>query len=426
MTMAIEVVDGRARRGRAGRACLLLGVLLLGVVGCADGSDDEGAATTSEAGPDATSVLGPLDEASGEPVRIGFITDGRNEVTDLSIELDVAAATTAYVNEHLGGIAGRPVEIVTCEAKLDPGISANCANEMVGEGVAAVVVGTVGNVDAVWNPLHGAGMPTMFFAAAAEGALSDSETTFTLTDPNTPTVLLPISVAEQNDEDKVTAIIIDVPAALTIYEGEGAQLFADAGIELNLVRVPPGTPDMVPQLQNELAGDPGEVHVLGNDSFCIAAFQALDLLAFDGPVSAVTACISDATRDALPPESLEGIVVASSSPVGADDQTDELFRTVMATYGNDIDTSRAAAHATFTAMTGLVVAIQDLTGEVTPETITAAIKSMPERELPDGAGLTFRCDGKQVAGAPAVCVAGGLVTTLDGDGQPTSYATTEG
>jgi hypothetical protein len=25
-----------------------------------------------------------------------------------------------------------------------------------------------------------------------------------------------------------------------------------------------------------------------------------------------------------------------------------------------------------------------------------------------------------------VCVAGGLVTTLDGDGQPTSYATTEG
>ena len=420
----IDVVNGRARRAVC--ACLAVGVLLVAGVACSDDGTDEAGVTVPGTDGEDTSVLGPVDEASGEPVRIGFISDGRNDVTDQSVELDAAAATAEYVNQHLGGIAGRPVELVTCEAKLDPGISATCANEMVAEDVAAVVVGSVANVDAIWNPLHGAGVPTMFFAGAAEGALTDPDTTFTLSDPNTPTALLPISVAEERDEDKVTAVIINVPAALTIYEGDGAQLFADAGIELNLVRVAPGTPDMVPQLQGEVADDPGEVHVLGNDSFCIAAFQALELLGFDGPVSAVTQCISDATREALPPDALEGIVVASASPVGANDETDELFRTVMATYGNDIDTSRAAAHATFTALAGLVVAVQDLTGEVTPETVTAAIKSMPERELPDGAGLTFRCDGRQVAGAPAVCVSGGLVTTLDEDGQPTTYATTNG
>lgn len=413
-------------RHRIRLAGALAAVTLLLAAGCADDAESTGGSTTSTApAADDASVLGPIDEATGEPVKIGFITDGKSDSADQSVELAVADATTQYINQHLGGIAGRPVELVTCEAKTDPAVSADCANQMVTADVPAVVIGTAAHVDAIWMPLHGAGVPTMFFAGAADGAMADPDSTFTLSDPNAAIIGLPISVAKEQGIDKVTGVIIDVPAALTLYEGEGAQGFADAGIELNLIRVPLGTPDMVPQLQNAIADDPGVVHVLGNDAFCIAAFQALDALAFDGPVTAITQCISDATREALPPESLEGVVVASASPVDANDESDELFRTVMSSYGSDIDTSRAGAHATFSALTGLVVALDALTGDITAESIASTIRAMPESDLPNGGGLTFRCDGNQVPTGPAICVSGGLVTTLDGEGRPTTYTTTQ-
>jgi branched-chain amino acid transport system substrate-binding protein len=357
-------------------------------------------------------------------VRIGFISDGQNESTDQSLDFDVADVTVEWLNTHRGGIDGRPIELVSCESKLDPAVATDCANRMVEEGVPAVVVSTTGVVEHVWEPIHAAGIPTMWFAAQGDAVLSDTESTFAVSDPGAGTVGVPIGAAEANGEDKVTAVVIDVPPALETFEGAGAAAFEDAGLELELVKIPPGTPDMTPQLTPVANGDPGVVHVLGNDSFCIAAFQAMQAAAFDGPVTAITQCITDATRDALPGEALEGITVGATSPVDADDETDELYRTVMETFGEDIDTSRATGHGTFTVLAGFDAALEGLSGEITPESVISAIKAMPETELPDSAGLTFQCDGEQKPDQPAVCVNGSLVTTLDADGNPTGYEAT--
>ncbi len=345
----------------------------------------------------------------------------RTPATDQSIDFDVADATVQYLNTHRGGIAGRPIELVTCEAKLDPAVGADCGNEMVEEGVVAVVVGTTGVVENVWQPLHDAAVPTMFFAAQGENVLADGEATFALGDPTASTVGVPISVAQANDEEKVTVVVIDVPAAIDTYEGAGADLFEDAGIEAELVRIPPGTADMTAQLQPVLSGEPGVVHVLGNDAFCIAAFQAMQTAGYEGPVTSIPQCVTDATREAVPGDVLEGITVGASSPVDANDESDELYRTVMDTFGDGIDTSRATGHGAFTAIAGLDAALDGLTGDVTQETVLSAIKAMPETDLPDGGGLRFQCNGEQIADFPAVCVRGSLVTTLDAEGRPTTY-----
>ncbi|HET6948883.1 MAG TPA: ABC transporter substrate-binding protein, partial [Acidimicrobiales bacterium] len=355
---------------------------------------------------------------------IGFITDGQNQSTDQSIELDVAAATAAYLNEHRGGIAGRPIELVTCEAMLDPAVGTDCANQMVEEGVPVVAVGTTGVVESVWNPLHDAGVPTMFYAGSGDTVLADTETTFSISNPIVGNILLPLDAAEQNDLDKVTVVVIDVPAALAGYEGEDAALFEDAGIELELVQVPPGTADMTPLLQPVVAGDPGVVHVLGNDSFCISAYQALQTLSFDGPITSITQCVTDATRQAVG-GSLEGITIASPAPVGVEDESTELYRTVMDTFSSEeIDTSRIAGVGTFLVLNALDVALEGLEGEVTPEAVITTIKAMPESELPGGGGLTFRCDGSALQGRPAVCTDAGLTTTLDAEGFPTRFELT--
>nr|WP_066061987.1 ABC transporter substrate-binding protein [Frankia sp. EI5c] len=60
---------------------------------------------------------------------------------DTTIELDVARATATWLNEHGSGIGGRPIELVTCEAKGDPGTGTDYGNRMIEEDVVAVAIG---------------------------------------------------------------------------------------------------------------------------------------------------------------------------------------------------------------------------------------------------------------------------------------------
>src|SRR5262245_58999789 len=152
-----------ARPGRWRAVAVVLAVTVAAVAGCGGGSGDgqdsqDGAAAASKAGTGA-GVLGAVHRASGEPVKVGLVSDGKSPSVDQSIELAVAAATVKYVNERRGGIGGRPIELTTCETQLDPGRATDCADQMVEQQVAAVLVGSSGVLEDVWRPLHAAGVP---------------------------------------------------------------------------------------------------------------------------------------------------------------------------------------------------------------------------------------------------------------------------
>jgi len=70
---------------------------------------------------------------------------------------------------------------------------------------------------------------------------------------------------------------------------------------------------------------------------------------------------------------------------------------------------------------GLAAALEGITGDITPATVIETIKAMPEMELPGSGGLRFRCNGTALEFAPAVCTRGVLYTTLDANGDPTTY-----
>jgi len=401
-------------------AATALAVAMLVATACGDdtASSDEGTDAT-----DTADVLGPAAPASGEPVKVGFISDGPNQVTDMGIELDVAEATAAYLNEHRSGIGGRPIELVTCVAETDPSRTTDCANQMVEEDVVGVVTGSLASAESVWDPLHQAGVPVMFYAVNGAELLQDPESTFILSNPVAGIVGTPLAAAEEEGASKVTVVVIDVPAALSIYEQAAPAAFEAAGIDLEVVPVPPGTPDMTPQMQQVVDGDPGVVQVVGNDTFCIGAFQGLQAVGFDGAVSTIAQCVTDATRQAVAADFLEGMVVSATAPVGVDSPSTRLYEAVVQTYGDDVDISRITGMNVFITVAGFATALEGISGEITPASMTAAIKAMPETELPGSGGLTFRCDGEAVPSAPAVCMRGGLVTVLDENGEPGSYET---
>src|ERR1700690_1520807 len=95
-----------------------------------------GSGTTGTGGKTRTSnsgnlpLLGPVKQASGAPIKIGYIDDGQGVGVDTRPEVAAAEAAVKYVNEHLGGVAGRPLELVECATNLTPAGGTDRANKM--------------------------------------------------------------------------------------------------------------------------------------------------------------------------------------------------------------------------------------------------------------------------------------------------------
>jgi branched-chain amino acid transport system substrate-binding protein len=419
--------ETRPPRGRRSPRALAAAALCTCLVAAAcGGDDDDGSSGDGDAAVDSEAqagLLGPENPSTGEPVRIGMVSDGATAAFDTTDELRVAEATVEYWNTHRGGVAGRPLELVTCETGGDPAGGTDCGNQMVEQGVVAVVFSNSAVGESAWEPLHAAGVPTMFFQATGERLEGDAASTFLLVNPLPTLFGLPVSLAESSGADKVAFVVIDVPLAINAFESNGPQILENAGLEYDIVRVPPGTPDMSAQMRQIVDDGAGVVHVLGNDTFCIAAFQGLATAGYEGELAAVSQCMTDATREAIPGDQLEGMSVLSSVTLGAeDDPSYQLYRAVTDTYGDDInDTERFETMGAYTVTAALAGSLQGVTGEITAASATQAIKAMPEQDLPGGGGMTFQCGGSALASLPAVCTNQWLRATLGADGQPANY-----
>jgi branched-chain amino acid transport system substrate-binding protein len=137
--------------GLAASACLAFGGLAAGCGSSssnsgsaasgstASGSAASGAASTSAASGSGTPVASK--KLTGPPVKIADITEVTGPIGFPGDPWGTGAkAAAAYINNQLGGFGGRPVEIIECDSKGDPGATLACANST----AAQKVVSTVG------------------------------------------------------------------------------------------------------------------------------------------------------------------------------------------------------------------------------------------------------------------------------------------
>ncbi len=403
-------------------AVAMAAAVLVGLSACADDAAPESSATgqTAPESPDAA-LLPAKDEASGEPVKIGQLTEGTSASIDASDELVGGKVAVDYFNTYQGGIAGRPIELVTCEMKADPSIAQECANKMVAEDVVAVASPQIVYAAEVWTILHDAGIPLVLIGGSNDDIETDPETSFIMGNPMAGLWGLPVALAKSVGATKVSYVVVDVPQALNLFEEDNGATMAAAGLDFDVVPIPLGTPDMVPQMEQVKDSGAGVVHILGNDSFCIAAIQGLHAIDYPGEISTISQCFTDATRTSLAGQ-LEGVNVSTPTAEGATgDPTYDLYLAVMDELGGDVDDIGGYTLSGYVTMATLGTVLQSLEGEVTPTTAAAAIHAMPESELPVGGGVMIRCDGSAVSDRPAICTNQWLRGVLDADGNPVSY-----
>jgi branched-chain amino acid transport system substrate-binding protein len=110
--------------------------------------------------------LGASAAQSGEPLVIGLVTSEEGTVDVPDARQGVEAAVK-YVNRSLDGVDGRPLKLVTCNDKGDPGASTTCAQEMIDAGVLAVWSASPVFSDAGVPALSRAGIPYQGFPNGA-------------------------------------------------------------------------------------------------------------------------------------------------------------------------------------------------------------------------------------------------------------------
>lgn len=382
---------GRLRAG----ALLAIPALLVGTACETTGTDD-----TADSAVSAPDSAFPDNPATGSPIKIGLINPEGGPAISMPNNRLAAQAAAEYANANLGGIAGHPITVVSCAVKEDPASNQDCANQMVEQGVAAVVVTTTGNGAVMVPIITGAGIT--YLTPSGTSAVELTTPGAHALSSGFPGMLSAMAAyAEEQGYAKVTAFMIDTGSVIASTEAMGKPAFDAAGVQLRIAPVTPGTPDSTPQVSAGLVDGVEAVAVVGDATMCTSVLKSMQTLGATQDKMIIQPCLDPAVFDAVG-DSLDGAYVFLGADIESDNPEAALYRTVMKRYAPGVDTGGFTSTG-YQAMLGLVRATQGLQGEPTAAAVAAALGSAKNVPMPAADGISFTCDGTVMPMLPAVC-----------------------
>lgn len=415
------------RTALAGAAGL---ILLGGLVGCSEDRDDgDGTSVTGTTASDgAESCAADLmacanrsslaevipeegAQASGDPIVIGMINQENTPVGSYPELSSAARAAVDFINDQLGGVDGRPLEIEVCNTEFSPEGSTACAQGFVEAGVPVVL----GGID-----VFGDGLVT----------LADNEIPFvggipvstsSVTSPSSyqwsggtwgATVAFAHHAATKAGADRVTIVYPEFDPT-TDGARMGERVLKEAGVsEVQMIPYPITATDLSSPIQAAAATDPDALILLAADMGCQGAFDGVATTGVEAQVYLVGACAAPAIVDQADPESADGTIFNVEGPIDrSEDNVDfSLYAAVADEYGDGFDPVGAGT-VTFRSVMNLWAAMVQL-DEVTPEALTSALASKVDE--PSFMGHPYTCDGEQLGDLPAMCSPHQILARLEG------------
>jgi len=401
---------------RRAAAALAATVLLFGAAACAeDAAKDE--PSSEQAVADAPDGTFAGEKAAGDPIKIGIINAEDGPAISQPEGRIAAEAAVKYANENLGGIGGHPIETVVCKSKEDAASATDCANQMVEEKVAAVVVLNTGQGDAMAPIITGAGIPYTGYNGASGAELTGDPAFFWTA--GFPGILTGMAkYAAENGYKSFTLFVTDNTAVVGGATAMGKPAFEAAGIDLTITPIPLGTPDATSQVTAGVKDEPGAVGIVGDATMCSSTLKGLGTIAYDGDKLLITPCLDSSTVEAAG-DVMDGAKLISSTDDSGDSDESKIYRAVMAKYAPG-EKTEGAAQSGFQSMLGLIRAAAGLEGDATPANVTAAIRAAKDVPVPLAHGATMTCSGDVLPGLPGPCANYVLVGDLDAKGVPSN------
>jgi len=403
------------------RSALVL-VAAAALVASACGSDDDPTSSPSSS-PETTAAttdpLGTPKTASGEPIVIGYSFDGATDAADNSDEVIGTKAAIEYANQYMGGIGGHPIKLDVCATNLDPAKATACVTQFATNDVAAVIAHSGGQAGIEFPPIAKQGIPVVMVSTLLD-SLINNPNVFIVNSGKVLSGAAPAQLAVEAGAKQAYLFVIDVPAAAQSLKAGAPPYYKKAGVNLEIVTIPPDTADFSPQVQAAMTKKPGQFYLVGTSQFCTRAINAIEAAGFKGQIVGLQFCFDENSKKTT--TRLEGIKVVAGNSYDHDTAEYKLYAAIMdkfATKDVSLDGASPAANG-YTIAMAFARGVSGLKGAVTRESVKAAISSMSPQKVPIGGGLTFQCNRPDPT-QTSVCSTGGLVTTLDADGNPTKY-----
>jgi len=405
-------VHSHARRG-ARIACAFVAISALVLTACTKKEESTTGPRGTGTVVDTAAVLGTPKKATGDPITLGMVYDGKSDGLDQSDVLVAFKATVDYANEYLGGINGHVIKYKECSTNNTPAGGTQCGVQMASEKVAAVLVPVSAQDGSIFTALEGSGIPYVTYQSVNQNILIKPGA-FVLTNP-VGAIAVPAKLASEAGTKKVASVVIDVPAATGPITALATPMYKKAGVDFSMVPVSPQVADMTPQIQQAISDGGGFFSLAGTDEFNVRAIKAIKQLGFTGPIMIGSGVPAPSIAEAVP-GGVEGIIVTSSSTHDVNDADAKLYDAIVKHYAADEKVTTTAAGA-YGVVMGFVRALEGVTAAVDAPSITTALSTMPAPvKLPLGGGLTFQCGSKPVAFAPNICAANVLQGKLDKSG----------
>ncbi|WP_261567381.1 ABC transporter substrate-binding protein [Frankia gtarii] len=403
------------RAGMAPRvlAGTVLCALVLTTAACgSDGSAPGGAAAGGAAASADPSLFPGTKPTTSAPVRVAIITNEGGAAISQPETTAAARAAVSYANDNLGGIGGHRIEIVlTCPTREDVATARTCANKVVEAKADALVVTSTGLGATIAPIVTGAGIPYITANGATAPELT-SPASFVWTG-GFPSILQAwAKYARNKGYRSFTAFVIDSPSAIGAAQQLGAPAFKAAGVDFTIATVPAGTPDATPIVSAALRRKPDAVAVIGESTVCISVIRALESVGNSADTLITQPCVERSVLDAVG-SAIDGSQVATPYDViSKDDPEVRRYDAIMGRYAPDTPTGGYAGIG-YQGMMSFIRAAQGIQGDVSPATVTAAIRSAKNVPLPIGHGITFSCDGTALPPLVSVCSSSNIFETFD-------------
>lgn len=256
-------------------AGLVASSIVLSACGASDSSD--------------SSPSGGEDAPKGAPVLLGWINQDAPGSVPTYPGTKQALAAAKYVNDVLGGVAGRPLKLVTCSTNGSPESSQKCANTMISKGVKIVTK----NFDAGWNSIVST-LQTANIAVIGGQPGSPAEygapNAFYYIGSGATTVPAMAKLATQvSGGQNIALLTTDNPlakAALPLMEGT----LKAAGVTPEIISAPDAAADFSPYAAAVVKADPDVMIALLTPPQCLPAMKALASAELKKPVVSTGLC----------------------------------------------------------------------------------------------------------------------------------------
>jgi branched-chain amino acid transport system substrate-binding protein len=336
-------------------------------------------------------------DVSLEPIRIGMINQEDTPLGSFPEMRFAADAAVNWINAELGGVDGRPLELVWCVSAFSAEESQACAQELVQDDVVALVGGINVMAQSALPVLEQNGVPIVGGIPAGL-AEQRSDLVFAFSGGTVGAMAAMLQHAVDNGAKKAVVAYGDFDA-FEVSADYARRVGEYLGLEMKLVKFPVVATDFLPVLTQAADFGADAVIVGAADSACVPVMQTFRDLDIDAQLYLTGACAAEPIIAAAEGANL-GVVFNSEGPGSTDSVEGTIFDEVTDEYNNG--PAKAAGTVGFRGMMNLYSLLVDLGGDgVTREALVDLIRQSTDR--PSFWGHPYTCDGKQVPGLPALC-----------------------